>query len=37
MLVIPDDSQVDDLRVVRGGVIIPGEGSAVVTIREVEK
>jgi len=34
-LVIPDDSQVDDLRVTRGGVIIPGEGSAVVTIWEV--
>ena len=36
-LVIPDDSQVDDLRVTRGGVIIPGEGSAVVNVREVQK
>lgn len=34
-LVIADDSQVDDLRVIRGDVVIPGEGSAVVTIREV--
>lgn len=34
-LVIPDDSQVDDLRVVRGSVVIAGEGSAVVTIREI--
>lgn len=33
-LVIPDDSQVDDLRITRGGVMIPGEGSAVVEIRE---
>lgn len=35
-LVIPDDSQVDDLRVTRGGVIIHGEGSAVVQIREIQ-
>lgn len=30
--VYDDDEQVDELRVVRGDVIIPGEGSAVVTI-----
>jgi crossover junction endodeoxyribonuclease RusA len=30
--VYEDDAQIDDLRVVRGDVIIPGEGSAVVTI-----
>lgn len=29
-----DDSQIDELRVVRGDVVIPGEGSAVVTISE---
>lgn len=31
--VYDDDSQIDDLRVVRGNVIIPGEGSAVVHIQ----
>jgi crossover junction endodeoxyribonuclease RusA len=32
--VYEDDSQIDELRIVRGDVVIPGEGSAVVTISE---
>jgi crossover junction endodeoxyribonuclease RusA len=33
--VYEDDAQIDDLRVVRGDVIIPGEGSAVVTLQRM--
>ncbi|MBK7082331.1 MAG: RusA family crossover junction endodeoxyribonuclease [Betaproteobacteria bacterium] len=32
--VYENDEQIDELRVVRGDVVIPGEGSAVVTISE---
>lgn len=33
--VFHDDEQVDDIHVIRGAVMIPGEGSAVITIKEI--